>query len=55
MRNLLKNIGLLFIIAGVAMLVIGYLTDHISNTLLGCAMGVIVIGLAGYIIINKML
>ena len=55
MRNLLKNIGLLFIIVGVALLVIGYLTDHISYTLLGCAMGVIVIGLVGYIIINKRL
>lgn len=53
MKELLKNLGFIFIIIGVSMLVIAFLTDHINNAVLGFVAALILIGLVSYIFINK--
>ena len=53
MKELLKNLGYILILAGVITLAVGFLTGSLNNRLLTAAMSLIVGGLAGYILINK--
>lgn len=53
MKEAWKLSGLFFILVGVILLAAGFFTNRISNLLLGGAMGLIIAGLVGYIIINK--
>ena len=54
MKGLLKNLGLIFIFAGVILLVITACAGAISdNVMLGISAALIVAGLVSYILINK--
>ncbi len=53
MKDLLKNSGLLVIIAGVVLLSIVVFRQTHSNTELAISLILIVVGLLGHIIVNK--
>ncbi len=54
MKVLLKNLGLLLILAGVVILVVCSFTGNVNdNTLLGTSAILVVLGLISYIVINK--
>lgn len=54
MKVLLKNLGLLMILAGAVILLACAFTGNVNdNTILGSSAGLIVIGLITYIILNK--
>ncbi|MDR0745593.1 MAG: hypothetical protein LBF17_03755 [Mediterranea sp.] len=54
MKSLLKNLGLLLMLAGVITLIVGAFTGNVdNNAILGGSAAAIVIGLVSYIIINK--
>ncbi|MFC2129238.1 hypothetical protein ACFLQX_00500 [Bacteroidota bacterium] len=53
MKDLLKNLGLIVIIAGVILLSIVVFRQTHSNTELAISLVLIVIGLFGHIILNK--
>ena len=52
-KGLLRNLGLVLIFAGVFILIVCALTHQISNTVLGCALACLLVGLVSYIVINK--
>ncbi|MDR1004950.1 MAG: hypothetical protein LBL97_08145 [Prevotellaceae bacterium] len=55
MKGLLKNLGLLLILAGVVVLVVCFFTGDLNNnTLLGTSAILMVLGLIGYIVLNKL-
>lgn len=54
MKSLLKNLGLVLVLVGVAILASCFFTGNANNnTVLGGSMALIVIGLISYIVINK--
>ena len=54
MKSLLKNLGLILILIGVAILAVCYFTGDVNNNMiLGSSMTIIVVGLISYIILNK--
>ena len=54
MKSLLKNLGLILIVIGAAILVACYFTGNTNNNaILGSSMALMVVGLLTYIIINK--
>ena len=53
MKDLLKNLGLIVIIAGVVLLSIVVFTQTHSNTELAISLVLIVFGLLGHILLNK--
>lgn len=53
-KDLLKNSGLLVILAGVIILGIAVFTKVQTNTHLGISLGLIIVGLLGHIVINKL-
>ena len=54
MKVLLKNLGLLLILAGAITLLICSITGNVNNnTILGGSAVLVVLGLVSYIIINK--
>lgn len=54
MKGLLKNLGLLIVLIGVAILIGCAVTHNLdNNTILGSATALIVIGFIAYIAINK--
>ena len=56
MKGLLKNLGLILILAGVIILIACSFTGNVNNnTLLGTSAVLMVLGLISYIIINKKL
>ncbi len=56
MKGLLKNLGLILILAGVIILIACSFTGNVNNNaILGTSAVLIVIGLISYILINKKL
>ncbi|MCK5067987.1 MAG: hypothetical protein KAR16_11130 [Bacteroidales bacterium] len=53
-KDLLKNSGLLVILAGVIILGIAVFTKVQTNTHLGISLGLIIVGLLGHIVVNKL-
>lgn len=53
MNALIKNLGVIILLIGVAILAIPALTNSMSNTLLVAGLAVIIIGYFSHIIINK--
>ncbi|MDO4779519.1 MAG: hypothetical protein Q3992_00670 [Bacteroides sp.] len=54
MKKLLKNLGLLLILIGVAMLVVLAFTGNVNNnTLLVTPVAIMVIGIIAHILLNK--
>jgi hypothetical protein len=54
MKGLLKNLGLLLILAGVVTLIACAFTGNVNdNAILGGSAAAIVVGLISYIVINK--
>ncbi|MCD7898902.1 MAG: hypothetical protein LUH22_03240 [Bacteroides sp.] len=54
MKVLLKNLGLLMIIAGAIILLACAITGNVNNNaILGTSAALVVIGLVAYIILNK--
>jgi glucose uptake protein GlcU len=54
MKGLLKNLGLLFILAGAITLIASAFTGNVNdNGILGGSIAAIVVGLISYIVINK--
>lgn len=54
MKGLLKNLGLLLILAGAITLIACSFTGNVNNNaILGCSALAVVVGLITYIIINK--
>lgn len=53
MKELLKNLGFILIFIGVALLTAFFFSQSLNNLWLGGAMGLIIVGLIGYIIINQ--
>ncbi|MDR3119016.1 MAG: hypothetical protein LBU44_06310 [Mediterranea sp.] len=54
MKGLLKNLGLLLILAGVIALIASAITGNVNdNAVLGGSIATIAIGLVSYIVINK--
>ncbi|GAE15621.1 hypothetical protein IX307_001859 [Bacteroides pyogenes] len=54
MKGLLKNLGLILILIGVAILLICSLTGNVNNnSILGGSMVLVILGLISYIVINK--
>lgn len=54
LKEVLKNAGLLVIVAGVIVLGVAVFTQVQTNTNLGLALGLVIGGLIVHIIINKM-
>jgi hypothetical protein len=54
LKELIKNAGLLVILAGVIVLGLAVFTQVQTNTNLGLALGLVIGGLVAHIIINKM-
>lgn len=52
---MIKNVGILFLIAGVAILVATELSTKTSNTMLMISAGLIIFGLFIYIILNRII
>lgn len=56
MKGLLKNLGLILVLAGAAVLVVCSFTGNVNNnTILGTSAVLVVVGLISYIVINKKL
>ncbi len=53
MKELLKNLGILFVLAGVVILIIYNYSEQQSNGYLWAALSCMSIGLIGHILINK--
>lgn len=53
MKDLLKNLGLLVIIAGVVLLSVVVFKQTHSNTELAISLILIVVGLIGHIVVNR--
>ena len=54
MKGLLKNLGLVFILAGVIILIACSFTGNVNNNaILGTSAILVVVGLISYIVINK--
>jgi membrane-bound ClpP family serine protease len=54
MKGLLKNLGLLLILAGAITLIVSAFTGNVNNNvILGGSIAAIIIGLVSYIVINK--
>lgn len=54
MKDLLKNLGLILVLIGVAILLICSLTGNVNNNgVLGTSIVLIILGLISYIVINK--
>lgn len=54
MKSLLKNIGIILIFIGTAVLLFSAVTGHVNNNVvLGSSLATIIAGLLAYIIINK--
>jgi hypothetical protein len=53
LKDLLKNSGLLVILAGVIFLGIAVFTKVQTNTHLSISLGLIIVGLLGHIVVNK--
>ena len=54
MKNLLKNLGVIFVVLGAIILIACYFTGDVNNNvILGSAMTLIVVGLLSFIILNK--
>lgn len=54
MKGLLKNLGLILILIGVAVLVACAFTGNVNNnSILGGSIAAIILGLISYIVINK--
>jgi len=54
MKGLLKNLGLILILIGVAILVVCSFTGNVNNnTVLVSSVILVIVGLVSYIIINK--
>jgi nicotinamide riboside transporter PnuC len=53
MKNLLKNLGILVVVIGVLLLIIPAFLNTTSNTTLGVAAILMVVGLIGHIMLNK--
>ncbi len=54
MKGLLKNLGLILILVGAAILIACSFTENVNNNaILGACMVLIVIGWVSYIVINK--
>ena len=54
LKDLLKNSGLLVILAGVIVLGIVVFSKVQTNGSLGLSLGLIIVGLLGHIVVNKM-
>ena len=56
MKGLLKNLGLILVLVGAAILVACSFTGNVNNnTILGISIVLVVVGLISYIVINKKL
>jgi hypothetical protein len=56
MKGLLKNLGLILILVGIAILLVCSFTGDVNNNvILGSSAAIIVVGLVAYIICNKMI
>ncbi len=54
MKGLLKNLGLILILAGIAILLVCSFTGNVNNnSILGLSLVLITTGLISYIVINK--
>ena len=54
MKGLLKNLGLILILAGVIILIACSLTGNVNNNaILGTSVVLVILGLISYIVINK--
>ncbi len=53
MKSLWQSLGLVFIFLGIAILAGCFCAGRINNAVLGCSLSLILIGLVGYILINK--
>ena len=54
MKGLLKNLGLILILAGVIILIACSFTGNVNNNaILGTSVVLVVLGLISYIVINK--
>ena len=53
MKELLKNLGIISIIAGVVILSISVFKETTNNTILAISLVLIVIGLLGHIFLNR--
>ena len=55
MNELLKNLGVIILLIGVAILAVPALTGGVSNTILAVGLVVIILGYISHIVINKKL
>lgn len=55
MNELLKNLGVIILLIGVAILAVPTMSGIVSNTLLLTGLGVIILGYISHILINKRL
>lgn len=53
MNELIKNLGVIVLLIGVAILAVPAMTGGMSNTILLTGLGVIILGYLGHIVINK--
>jgi len=53
MKELLKNLGILFVLAGVVILIVYNYSEQQSNGYLWTALSCMIVGLLGHIFINK--
>lgn len=54
MKGLLKNLGLILILAGVIILIVCSFTGNVNNNaILGTSVVLVILGLISYIVINK--
>lgn len=53
MNELIKNLGVIVLLIGVAILAVPTLTGGMSNTILLAGLGLIIFGYLGHIFINK--
>lgn len=54
MKSLLKNLGMILLFIGVAILAVCFFTGNANNNaVLGGSLALIIIGLISYIVINK--
>ena len=53
MKEVLKNLGILFVLAGVVILIVYNYFEQQSNGYLWAAISCMVVGLIGHIVLNK--
>lgn len=53
MNELIKNLGVIVLLIGVAILAVPAMTGGMSNAILLTGLGVIILGYIGHIVINK--